>query len=111
MESAFGIEHGYEIEKGVFGGIESLGTKAVTRGNAMRRTGAASIRSSKSLALSPEESTHRFKTGTQQLKRGTNLKRIGSPLANHPTAVGVGAIGAGAAGVGGGAALYANRRQ
>ena len=119
MESAFGIDHGYEdIEKFSIGGLGSLGSKmagaATQSGNKLRRAGAANLRSSKSLALSPGTSTSRAATGNMKMKMGGGLKKLGQGMAAKPAlagglAVGGATAGVGAAGVAGGSMMQRRR--
>lgn len=117
MESAFGIDHGYEeIDKALpgMGALSSLGTKmagaATGAGNKLRRAGAGNIRSSKSLALAPGAAKGRAAAGGMKMRAGGALKKLGQGMAAKPGLAGGLAAGGAGAGALGGAGLMANRR-
>lgn len=116
MISAFGVDHGYdeEFEKAAWGGLTRLGSSlagaATKGGNALRRTGAANIRSSGSLALSPGTAANKFRAGGAQMKVGGALKRVGAGMAARPGLTG-GLAAGGAVGTVGGTGFMAGRRR
>ena len=105
MESAFGIDHGYdEVSKAVpsFG---SLGTKmaggATKLGNKTRRAGAGNIRGAAS-AQKPGGAGIGGFMGRTQMRAGGALKQLGAGMAQRPGLTGGLTAGAGAVGAGAG---------
>jgi hypothetical protein len=112
MESAFGIDHGYEtIEKFGFG---ALGTKmagaAVGGGNKLRRAGAAGIRGSAS-AQKPGGTGVAGFMGRSGMQAGGGLKKLGQGMAARPGLAGGLAAGGAAGGAGGAGGMFMNRRR
>jgi hypothetical protein len=111
MNSAFGVDHGYEeIEKFGFGGIGGAlagGTKklatGLSRGSAgMRRAG----RSQGGFAGGAQT-----KLGTAGGMAGGQLRKLGQGMAKRPGLTGGLAAGGGAAGAGAAGGAFANRRR
>ena len=109
MESAFGIDHGYEeIEKGLFSSVgeaATLGTKKLATGlgrnSAVMRRGAPAGGVKQTL-------------GGMGGKAAGGLRKLGQGMAARPGLTGgltVGGAGLGAAGVGAGAHSMATRNQ
>jgi hypothetical protein len=117
MESAFGIDHGYdEIEK-----FEGLGTglASMTRnvGSALSRKGAGLRRAAQPgtgarMATPGKINKPMQSIGAGMGKVGGSLRKLSTNMAANPIktgaiATGVGGVGVGAAGAG----LYSNRRR
>lgn len=125
MYSAFGVDHGYEIEKGIFSAIGGgLGQKAVGAASGLRRSGAAGLRqgaqkqglganvnaAKSAFAAKPASGIKAFGNAAK-VKTGAALGRVGGLAQRNPAAAGgiaTGTAGVGVAGAGFGAGRMGN---
>jgi len=109
MESAFGVDHGYqEIEKLSLGGAGmKLAGMATGAGNTLRRTGAAQMRGASGFGAGKHAAPVKFAGARKALGQGGMmaggaLKKLGTGMAARPRLAGGLAAGGATAGVAGG---------
>jgi len=113
MQSAFGVEHGYdEIEKAFGPGLSAIGS-AVGRGTKKlgqlsRTSSAAQMRVGRKMGGPVGRLTQQG--GARGVRLGGQIRRLGAGMQQRPGFTGAATLTAGGAGIAGGSA-YMNRRR
>jgi hypothetical protein len=119
MNSAFGIDHGYdEIEKASLAGFGRVLSESTSKlGRGLSRSGVKNqqggIRSAFNQTSTAKQvpGVARAMGGRAQVGLGGQLRKLGAGMKKNPGLTGGLAVGGGAAGVGGAAGMFANRRR
>jgi hypothetical protein len=112
MESAFGIDHGYEeIEKFGFGALGAkIGVGAVKAGQGLSR-GSAQMRRAGRAAGPGFMGSAQKKIGAAGGMAGGQLRKLGQGMQKRPGLTGGLAAGGAAAGAGGAGGAFMNRQR
>jgi hypothetical protein len=116
MESAFGIDHGYEdIAKFGFAGLGAkIGQKTAQAGQGLRRIGAQNMANSRQTSKMPGMGgmgRMGQRAGATSVRQGGMLRGLGQRMQKRPGLTGGLAAGGAAAGVGGAGGALMNRNK